>query len=107
MSRSCTHVQELLPSVMAMKGKGYTYRQIAHQFSLSKNRLRNCVDGPEGNCAGLRRGIFLNRKAALGKRRQHRNSFSTIELLNSKCRWSYSEIFNSNMEGCESQVSGY
>ena len=26
MSRSYTHVQELLPSVLAMKGKGYTYR---------------------------------------------------------------------------------
>ena len=35
MSRSYTHVQELLPSVLAMKGKGYTYRQIAKQFGLN------------------------------------------------------------------------
>ena len=28
MSRQYTHVQGLLPSVIAMKEKGYTYRQI-------------------------------------------------------------------------------
>ena len=28
MSRTYTHVQELLPSVLAMKEEGYTYRQI-------------------------------------------------------------------------------
>ena len=39
MSRSYTHVQELLPSVLAMKGKGYTYRQIAKQFGLAKEQV--------------------------------------------------------------------
>ena len=39
MSRSYTHVQELLPSVLAMKGKGYTYRQIAKQFNLAKEQV--------------------------------------------------------------------
>lgn len=36
MSRQYTHVQELLPSVIAMKEKEYTYRQIADQFGMEK-----------------------------------------------------------------------
>lgn len=36
MSRQYTHVQGLLPSVIAMKEKGYTYRQIADQFGMDK-----------------------------------------------------------------------
>ena len=39
MSRQYTHVQELLPSVMAMKGKGYTHRQIADQFGMEKDQI--------------------------------------------------------------------
>ena len=40
MSRQYTHVQELLPSVMAMKGKGYTHRQIADQFEMEKEQIK-------------------------------------------------------------------
>ena len=36
MSRQYTHVQGLLPSVIAMKEKGYTYRQIADQIGMDK-----------------------------------------------------------------------
>lgn len=39
MSRQYTHVQELLPSVIAMKEKGYTYRQIANQFGMAKKQI--------------------------------------------------------------------
>ena len=40
MSRQYTHVQELLPSVMVMKKKGFTYRQIADQFGLEKEQVK-------------------------------------------------------------------
>lgn len=36
MSRQYSHVQGLLPSVIAMKEKGYTYRQIADQIGMDK-----------------------------------------------------------------------
>ena len=39
MSRQYTHVQGLLPSVIAMKEKGYTYRQIADQFGMEKEQI--------------------------------------------------------------------
>ena len=39
MSRQYTHVQGLLPSVIAMKEKGYTYRQIANQFGIEKEQI--------------------------------------------------------------------
>ena len=39
MSRPYTHVQGLLPSVLAMKEEGYTYRQIANQFGLTKEQV--------------------------------------------------------------------
>ena len=39
MSRQYTHVQGLLPSVIAMKEKGYTYRQIADQFGMEKEQM--------------------------------------------------------------------
>ena len=39
MSRTYTHVQELLPSVLAMKEEGYTYRQIANQYEVGTLRL--------------------------------------------------------------------
>ena len=39
MSRQYTHVQGLLPSVLAMKEEGYTYRQIADRFSLAKEQI--------------------------------------------------------------------
>ena len=39
MSRPYAHVQGLLPSVLAMKEEGYTYRQIAKQFGLTKEQV--------------------------------------------------------------------
>ena len=39
MSRQYTHVQGLLPSVIAMKEKGYTYRQIADQIGMEKEQI--------------------------------------------------------------------
>ena len=39
MSRQYTHVQEVLPGVLAMKEKGYTYRQIADRFNLIKEQI--------------------------------------------------------------------
>ena len=39
MSRPYSHVQELLPSVLAMKEEGYTYRQIANRFGLAKEQI--------------------------------------------------------------------
>lgn len=40
MPGSYTHVQELLPSVLAMKEKGCTYCQIANHFGLTKEQIR-------------------------------------------------------------------
>lgn len=40
MSRAYTHVQGMLPSVLAMKEEGYTYRQIAQQFGLAKEQVK-------------------------------------------------------------------
>ena len=40
MSRPYTHVQGLLPSVLAMKEEGYTYRQIANRFGLTKEQIK-------------------------------------------------------------------
>mgnify|MGYP001103244864 CR=1 FL=1 len=48
MSRTYTHVQELLPSVLAMKEEGYTYRQTANQFGLAKEQI-------EERCSRARR----------------------------------------------------
>lgn len=39
MSRSYTHVQELLPDVLAMREEGDTYRQIANRFNLTKEQI--------------------------------------------------------------------
>lgn len=39
MSRRYTHIQELLPSVTAMKAKGCTYRQIADQLGIAKKQI--------------------------------------------------------------------
>lgn len=36
MSRPCTHVQGLLPSVLAMKEEEHAYRPIANRFRLTK-----------------------------------------------------------------------
>ena len=41
MAREYTHVQELLPSILAMKGKGCTYRQIANQLGLKKEQVED------------------------------------------------------------------
>lgn len=40
MSRQYTHVQELLPSVLAMKGEGCTLREIANHFGLTKEQIK-------------------------------------------------------------------
>ena len=39
MSRQYTHVQGMLPSVLAMKEDGYTHRQIADQLGLTKEQI--------------------------------------------------------------------
>ena len=36
MARTYTHVQELLPGVLAMKKEGYPCRQIANRFNCKK-----------------------------------------------------------------------
>lgn len=40
MSRQYTHVQELLPSVLAMKGEGCTLREIANHFGLTREQIK-------------------------------------------------------------------
>ena len=40
MPRGYTHVQGLLPSILAMKDEGYTNRQIADQLGLSKEQIK-------------------------------------------------------------------
>ena len=40
MSRQYTHVQELLPSVLAMKGEGCMLREIANHFGLTKEQIK-------------------------------------------------------------------
>ena len=40
MSRQYTHVKDLLPSVLAMKRKGYTLREIANHFGLTKEQIK-------------------------------------------------------------------
>lgn len=41
MAREYRHVQELLPRILAMKGKGCTSRQIADQLGLKKEQVQN------------------------------------------------------------------
>ena len=41
MSRTYTHVQELLPSVLSMKGKGYTYMK---EHGLNPDKYRSWID---------------------------------------------------------------
>ena len=40
MSRQYTHVQELLPGVLAMKGEGCTLREIANHFGLTREQIK-------------------------------------------------------------------
>lgn len=40
MSGQYTHVQELLPSVLAMKGEGCTLREIANHFGLTREQIK-------------------------------------------------------------------
>lgn len=40
MSRRYTRVQELLPSVMAMKGEGCTLREIANHLGLTREQIK-------------------------------------------------------------------
>ncbi len=40
MSGRYTHVQELLPSVIAMKGEGCTLREIANHFGLTREQIK-------------------------------------------------------------------
>ena len=40
MSKQYTYVQELLPSILAMTGKGYTLREITNHFDLSKEQVK-------------------------------------------------------------------
>lgn len=40
MSRQYTHVQELLPIVLAMKGEGCTLREIANHFDLTREQIK-------------------------------------------------------------------
>ena len=46
MSRTYTYMQELLPSVLAMKEDGYTYRQVANRFNLTKEQIVKCNTVP-------------------------------------------------------------
>ena len=40
MSKQYARVQELLPSVLAMKGKGCTLREIANHFGLTREQIK-------------------------------------------------------------------
>ena len=81
MSRQYTHVQGLLPSVIAMKEKGYTYRQIADQFGMEKEQI-------EAVCSRERRKskkvIFLSQRVVRKRHQLHKNNYRTIELLSLK-----------------------
>ena len=67
MSRSYTHVQELLPSVLAMKGKGYTYRQIAKQFGLAKEQVEELCGRARRKQRRIEKGYIPQPKGRLRK----------------------------------------
>lgn len=73
MSRSYTHVQELLTSVMAMKGKGCTYRPIADQFGLSEERIEELSNaaGPAMPVTSLSSLADDGRGSSLDMRKGH------------------------------------
>ena len=67
MSRQYTHVQELLPSVLAMKGKGYTLREIANHFGLSKEQIKELCKRERRKERKIKQGYHPQRKGRPGK----------------------------------------
>ena len=67
MAREYTHVQELLPSILAMKGKGYTYRQIADQLGLKKEQVEELCKRERKKEREIAHGYIPQPKARLRK----------------------------------------
>ena len=58
MSRQYTHVQELLPSVLAMKGVGCTLREIANHFRLEREQIKGLCKRARQKERRIARGHF-------------------------------------------------
>ncbi len=79
MSRPYTHVQGLLPSVLAMKEEGYTYRQIAKQFGLTKEQVEELCSRARRKQRRIEKGYIPQPKGRPRKRRPHRSSYRITE----------------------------
>lgn len=85
MSRSYTHVQDLLPSVLAMKEKGYTYRQIANRFSLSKEQIKELCKRARRKQQNIEKGYISQsqgrpRKKTLSQEQLIHNRIVELEM---------------------------
>ena len=67
MSRQYTHVQELLPSVLAMKGEGCTLREIANHFGLSKEQIKELCKRERRKERKIKQGYLPQPKGRPGK----------------------------------------
>ncbi len=106
MSRQYTHLQELLPSVLAMKGEGCTLREIANHFGLTKEQIKGLCKRARRK-ERLQKVIFQSRKVVQERCRLPKRNRSNLEFVNWKCKWSFFKIFYQNVEGCESQIQSY
>lgn len=67
MSRQYTHVQGLLPSVIAMKEKGYTYRQIADQFGMEKEQIEELCSRERRKQRKIEKRLYSSAKGSSEK----------------------------------------
>ena len=67
MSRQYTHVQGLLPSVLAMREEGCTYRQIANRYGLAKEQIEELCSRERRKQRKIERGYSPRPKGRPGK----------------------------------------
>ena len=78
MSRQYTHVQGLLPSVLAMREEGCTYRQIANRYGLAKEQIEELCSRERRKQRKIERGYIPRPKG------RPRKSPETEEQLRNK-----------------------
>ena len=61
------HVQGLMPSVIAMKEKGYTYRQIADQFGMEKEQIEELCSRERRKQRKIEKGYIPQAKGSSEK----------------------------------------
>lgn len=79
MSRQYTHVQELLPGVLAMKEEGYTSRQIGEHFGLSKEQIEQLCSREKRRLRKIERGFIPRPKG-----RPRKTSATQEQLQNNR-----------------------